>query len=187
MFITFNLVPFFLLCLYPCRCFQSCLNHCRLNSQVAYLHGCFSRLLQVLSHMTVDTGLVVFYLFLRIAALTIILHSHKVSSLWLYVEYWNFHCIKLFVSTNHIYQEEIQMILPDYMEYEHIAISTPYIAQQLFVPLAKSLANATLQTIQFGSFKISSIELYQRTCRESTWCKSVGEDVFVVYALAHIN
>ena len=33
-FITFNLVPFLLLCLYPCRCFQSCLNCCRLNSQV---------------------------------------------------------------------------------------------------------------------------------------------------------
>ena len=29
------------------------------------------------------------------------------------------------------------MTLPDYMEYEHIAISTPYITQQLFVPLAK--------------------------------------------------
>ena len=34
MFTTFNLVPFLLLCLYPCRCFQSCLNCCRLNSQV---------------------------------------------------------------------------------------------------------------------------------------------------------
>ena len=34
MFIAFILVPFFLLCLYPCRCFQSCLNCCKLNSQV---------------------------------------------------------------------------------------------------------------------------------------------------------
>ena len=34
MFATFNLVPLLLLCLYPCRCFQSCLNCCRLNSQV---------------------------------------------------------------------------------------------------------------------------------------------------------
>ena len=34
MFTTFNLVPSLLLCLYPCRCFQSCLNCCRLNSQV---------------------------------------------------------------------------------------------------------------------------------------------------------
>ena len=34
MFIAFNLVPLLLLCLYPCRCFQSCLNLCRLNSQV---------------------------------------------------------------------------------------------------------------------------------------------------------
>ena len=34
MFTTFNLVPLLLLCLYPCRCFQSCLNCCRLNSQV---------------------------------------------------------------------------------------------------------------------------------------------------------
>ena len=29
MFATFNLAPFLLLCLYPCRCFQSCLNCCR--------------------------------------------------------------------------------------------------------------------------------------------------------------
>ena len=34
MFITFNLMPLLLLCLYPCRCFQSCLNLCHLNSQV---------------------------------------------------------------------------------------------------------------------------------------------------------
>ena len=34
MFTTFNLLPLLLLCLYPCRCFQSCLNYCRLNSQV---------------------------------------------------------------------------------------------------------------------------------------------------------
>ena len=34
MFITFNLIPLLLLFLYPCRCFQSCLNFCRLNSQV---------------------------------------------------------------------------------------------------------------------------------------------------------
>ena len=34
MFTTFNLMPLLLLCLYPCRCFQSCLNCCRLNSQV---------------------------------------------------------------------------------------------------------------------------------------------------------
>ena len=34
MFATFNLAPLLLLCLYPCQCFQSCLNCCRLNSQV---------------------------------------------------------------------------------------------------------------------------------------------------------
>ena len=34
MFTTFNLMPLLLLCLYPCRCFQSCLNCCHLNSQV---------------------------------------------------------------------------------------------------------------------------------------------------------
>ena len=33
-FTIFNLVPPLLLCLYPCRCFQSYLNCCRLNSQV---------------------------------------------------------------------------------------------------------------------------------------------------------
>ena len=49
MFTTFNLVPFLLLCFYPCRCFQSRLNCCQLNSQVLriFMHGCFSRLLQV--------------------------------------------------------------------------------------------------------------------------------------------
>ena len=34
MFITFNLMSLLLLCLYPCRCFQSCLNCCRFNRQV---------------------------------------------------------------------------------------------------------------------------------------------------------
>ena len=34
MFITFNFLPLLLLCLYPCQCFQSCLNCFRLNSQV---------------------------------------------------------------------------------------------------------------------------------------------------------
>ena len=34
MFTTFNLQPLLSLCLYPYRCFQSCLNCCRLNSQV---------------------------------------------------------------------------------------------------------------------------------------------------------
>ena len=34
MFVTFNLIPLLLLGLYPCRCFQSCLNCCRLNCQV---------------------------------------------------------------------------------------------------------------------------------------------------------
>ena len=33
-FTIFNLVPLLLLCVYPCRCFQSCLDRCRLNSQV---------------------------------------------------------------------------------------------------------------------------------------------------------
>ena len=34
MFVLFNLMPLLLLCLYPCRCFQSCLNCYQLNSQV---------------------------------------------------------------------------------------------------------------------------------------------------------
>ena len=34
MFTTFNLVPLLLLCLYPCRCFQSLLNFLNLNSQL---------------------------------------------------------------------------------------------------------------------------------------------------------
>ena len=34
MFVIFNLMPLLLLSLYPCRCFQSCLNCCRLNGQV---------------------------------------------------------------------------------------------------------------------------------------------------------
>ena len=61
MFLTFNLVPFLLLCLYPCRCFQSCLNCCRLNTQVLCtfmdaFQGCYWA---------------AFYLFLRIATLVI--------------------------------------------------------------------------------------------------------------------
>ena len=46
MFATFNLAPFLLLCLYPCQCFQSCLNCCQLNSQVLRIfmdafQGCY--------------------------------------------------------------------------------------------------------------------------------------------------
>ena len=46
MFTVFNLLPLLLLCLYPCRCFQSCLNYCRLNSQVLRIfmdafQGCY--------------------------------------------------------------------------------------------------------------------------------------------------
>ena len=46
MFTTFNLLPLLLLCLYPCRCFQSCLNCCHLNSQVLHtfmdaFQGCY--------------------------------------------------------------------------------------------------------------------------------------------------
>ena len=46
MFVIFNFVPLLLLCLYPCRCFQSCLNCCRLNGQVLCIfmdafQGCY--------------------------------------------------------------------------------------------------------------------------------------------------
>ena len=70
MFITFNLVPFLLLCLYPCRCFQSCLNCCRLNSQVLRtfmdaFQGCYKFEPYDCRYWAA------FYLFLRIAALAI--------------------------------------------------------------------------------------------------------------------
>jgi hypothetical protein len=70
MFITFNLVPFLLLCLYPCRCFQSCLNCCRLNSQVLRtfmdaFQGCYKFEPYDCRYWAA------FYLFLRIAILAI--------------------------------------------------------------------------------------------------------------------
>ena len=70
MFTTFNLVPFLLLCLYPCRCFQSCLNCCRLNSQVLRtfmdaFQGCYKFEPYDCRYWAA------FYMFLRIATLAI--------------------------------------------------------------------------------------------------------------------
>ena len=70
MFITFNVAPFLLLCLYPCRCFQSCLNSCRLNSQVLRtfmdaFQGCYKFEPYDCRYWAA------FNLFLRIAALAI--------------------------------------------------------------------------------------------------------------------
>ena len=70
MFTTFNLVPFLLLCLYPCRCFQSCLNCCQLNSQV--LHTFMDAFQGYYKFEPYDCRYwAAFYLFLRIAALAI--------------------------------------------------------------------------------------------------------------------
>ena len=77
MFIAFNLVPFLLLCLYPCRCFQSCLNCCRLNSQVLRtfmdaFQGCYKFEPYDYRHFS---G---FYLFLRVAILVIFLVTESI-------------------------------------------------------------------------------------------------------------
>ena len=66
MFITFNLVLFLLLCLYPCQCFQSCLNCCQFNSQVLHMfmdafQGCYKFEPYDCRYWAA------FYLFLRIA------------------------------------------------------------------------------------------------------------------------
>ena len=70
MFTTFNLMPLLLLCLYPCRCFQSCLNCCRLNSQVLRtfmdaFQGCYKFEPYDCRYWAA------FYLFLRISILLI--------------------------------------------------------------------------------------------------------------------
>ena len=70
MFVTFNLMPLLLLCLYPCRCFQSCLNCCRLNGQVLRtfmdaFQGCYKFKPYDCRYWAA------FYLSLRIAALAI--------------------------------------------------------------------------------------------------------------------
>ena len=70
MFTTFNLAPFLLLCLYPCRCFQSCLNCCRLNSQVLHtfmdaFQGCYKFEPYDCRYWAA------FYLFLRITVLAV--------------------------------------------------------------------------------------------------------------------
>ena len=70
MFTAFNVMPFLLFCLYPCRCFQSCLNCCRLNSQVLRtfmdaFQGCYRFEPYDCRYWAA------FYLFLRIAVLII--------------------------------------------------------------------------------------------------------------------
>ncbi len=70
MFTTFNLLPFILLCLYPCRCFQSCLNCCRLNGHVLRtfmdaFQGCYKFEPHDCRYWAA------FYLFLRLAILVI--------------------------------------------------------------------------------------------------------------------
>ena len=70
MFVTFNLIPLLLLCLYPCRCFQSCLNCCRLNSHVLRtfmnaFQGCYKFKPYDCRYWAA------FYLFLRIAVVGI--------------------------------------------------------------------------------------------------------------------
>ena len=76
MFAIFNLAPFLLLCLYPCRCFQSCLNCCRLNSQVLRtfmdaFQGCFKFEPYDCRYFS---G---FYLFLRVVILVIFLMTES--------------------------------------------------------------------------------------------------------------
>ena len=77
MFATFNLAPFLLLYLYPCRCFQSCLNCCQLNSQVLRtfmdaFQGCYK--FEPYDCRSFSS----FYLFLRIAILIIFLITESV-------------------------------------------------------------------------------------------------------------
>ena len=77
MFIIFNLMPLLLLCLYPCRCFQSCLNCCRLNSQVLRtfmdaFQGCYKFEPYDCRYWAA------FYLFLRIAVLAIFAFTQDV-------------------------------------------------------------------------------------------------------------
>ena len=74
MFVTFNLMPLLLLGLYPCRCFQSCLNCCRLNSQVLRtfmdaFQGCYKFEPYDCRYWSA------FYLFLRIAILCIFAYT----------------------------------------------------------------------------------------------------------------
>ena len=76
MFTTFNLMPLLLLCLYPCRCFQSCLNCCRLNSQelrtfMDAFQGCYKFEPYDCRYFS---G---FYLFLRIAILLVFYSTHS--------------------------------------------------------------------------------------------------------------
>ena len=80
MFTTFNLLPLLLLCLYPCRCFQSCLNCCRLNSQVLRtfmdaFQGCYKFEPYDCRYWAA------FYLFLRIVVLAIFAYTQGVPFL----------------------------------------------------------------------------------------------------------
>ena len=74
MFVTFNLMPLLLLGLYPCQCFQSCLNCCRLNSQVLRtfmdaFQGCYKFEPYDCRYWSA------FYLFLRLAVPCIIAYT----------------------------------------------------------------------------------------------------------------
>ena len=82
MFVTFNLLPLLLLCLYPCWCFQSCLNCCHLNSQVLRtfidaFQGCYKFEPYDCRYWAA------FYLFLRILFLAVFAFTQ--SGYWLLV------------------------------------------------------------------------------------------------------
>ena len=77
MLITFNLIPLLLLCFYPCRWFQSCLNCCRLNSQVLRtfmdaFQGCYKFEPYDCRYWAA------FYLFLRIMVLIIFAFTESI-------------------------------------------------------------------------------------------------------------
>ena len=70
MFMIFNIMPLLLLCLYPCGCFQSSLNVCRLNSQI--LHTFMDVFQSCYKFEPYDCRYwAAFYLFLRILILAI--------------------------------------------------------------------------------------------------------------------
>ena len=72
--IIFNIIPLLLLCLYPCRCFQNCLNYCKIQKRTLHIfmdafQGCYKDGTNGNSDCRWFAGL---YLFIRILVMVLL-------------------------------------------------------------------------------------------------------------------
>ena len=95
MCLIFNIIPLILLAVYPCRCFQSCLNHLQLQSQVfTHFMDAFQGNFKTQPYDC--RYFAAFYLFLRMANLLILCWTR--SGLYFYISTYVFTCAALVVA-----------------------------------------------------------------------------------------